>query len=55
MQELTMFISNVGFPIVACIYMFNLNNKLTESITRLNDTMKSVKDELIMLKNKIEN
>lgn len=54
MEELTKFISNVGFPIVACIFMFIQNNKMTESLATLSTTMESVKDELINLKSKIE-
>lgn len=54
MQELTQFISNVGFPIVACVFMFMQNNKMTESLSSLSSTLESVKDELINLKSKIE-
>lgn len=53
-DEVTTFISNVGFPIVACFFMFIQNSKMAESLANLSATMESVKDELISLKSKVQ-
>lgn len=54
MDELTLFVSNVGFPIVACYFMYKQNVKMSDSLTELSKTLQGVKDELISLKLKIE-
>lgn len=42
MQEILNAISNVGFPIVACYFMYQQNNKLQDSIISLAETLKSI-------------
>ena len=42
MNELTSIISNVGFPIFACIIMFQQQKELNKAITDLSSTLKSI-------------
>ena len=42
MNELTSIISNVGFPIFACIIMFQQQKELNKAITELSSTLKSI-------------
>lgn len=42
MSELTSIISNVGFPIFACIIMFQQQKELNKAITDLTSTLKSI-------------
>lgn len=46
MEELTTLISNIGFPIVACLFMFRQNQKLTETITDLKVTLTGIERRL---------
>lgn len=39
MEAIIMFIQEVGFPIVACIYMAKQNQDITKSISKLNETL----------------
>lgn len=49
MQELTQIISNVGFPIVACIFMYKQQIELNKTITELSNTLKGIDTRLNML------
>lgn len=42
MGELSSVISNVGFPIFACIIMFQQQKELNKAITDLSSTLKSI-------------
>lgn len=42
MQEISQFISNVGFPIVACVFMYMQQLELNKSITELSNTLKGI-------------
>lgn len=42
MQEISQLISNVGFPIVACIFLYKQQVKLQETITELSSTLKGI-------------
>lgn len=42
MNEISTLISNVGFPIVACIFMYKQQVKLQETITELTATLKGI-------------
>lgn len=42
MSELSSIISNVGFPIFACIIMFQQQKELNKAITDLSSTLKSI-------------
>ena len=41
-QEIQELISNVGFPIVACIYMYKQNLELQMSLSELSTTLKAI-------------
>ena len=53
MEEIVNVISNVGFPIVCCVVMFNNNNKFTETIGNLNVTLKEISTRMDSLEDKI--
>ena len=42
MQEISQLISNVGFPIVACVFMYKQQLELNKAITELNNTLKGI-------------
>lgn len=46
MNEISNFISNVGFPIVACIFMYLQQKELNKSITDLSSTLKTIETNL---------
>lgn len=47
MQEISNLISNVGFPIVACIFMYIQQKELNRSIIELSTTLKTLESKLI--------
>lgn len=49
MEEITQIISNVGFPIVACIFMYKQQLELNKTITELSNTLKGIDTRLDML------
>lgn len=49
MQEISQFISNVGFPIVACVFMYKQQVELNKTITELSNTLKGIDARLDML------
>lgn len=51
MTEIAQFINSVGFPIVACVFMYKQQVKLQETITELSATLKSIDTRLDMLEN----
>ena len=42
MEEIANLISNVGFPIVACIFMWINQKELNKTITELSGTLKTI-------------
>lgn len=42
MEEFVNLINNVGFPIVCCVFMFQQNNKLSNTINDLNRTLNNI-------------
>ena len=42
MEEIANLISNVGFPVVACVFMYKQQIKLQETITELSGTLKTI-------------
>lgn len=42
MQEITQIISNVGFPIFACVVMYKQQAELTKTINELSTTLKGI-------------
>ena len=49
MSDLTNLVGNVGFPIVACFFMYKQQVKLQESITDLTSTLKGIDTRLNQL------
>ena len=49
MQEITQIISNVGFPIVACVFMYKQQIDLNKTINELSNTLKGIDTRLNML------
>lgn len=49
MEQITQLISNVGFPIVACIFMYKQQLELNKTITELSNTLKGIDTRLNML------
>lgn len=45
-DEIIALITNVGFPIVCCIFLFILLNKLTTTMSELNTTMAVINTRL---------
>ena len=52
MNELSNLVSNVGFPIVACVFMYKQQVKLQETITDLTSTLKGIDTRLNQLERK---
>lgn len=52
MESLTQLISNVGFPIIACIIMFQQQKELNKVITELSITLKTIDNRIEELENK---
>lgn len=50
MQEIINIINSVGFPIVACMIMFNQNSKLSNAISELNITLTKIQSDIDSLK-----
>ena len=42
MNDISNIISSVGFPIVACIFMYKQQIELNKTITELSSTLKSI-------------
>lgn len=49
MEQITQLISNVGFPIVACVFMYKQQLELNKTITELSNTLKGIDTRLDML------
>jgi hypothetical protein len=52
MDDMLKAISNVGFPIVACYFMYQQNTKLQGSLMSLIETLKSIDSRIEKLENK---
>lgn len=46
MNEISTLISNIGFPIVACIFMYKQQVELQKTITDLTSTLKGIDTRL---------
>ena len=42
MEQILAIISNVGFPIACCIILFNQQNKLTNTLHEISNTMTKI-------------
>ena len=49
MEEISQFVSNVGFPIVACIFMYFNQKELNKTISELSSTLKGIDTRLDIL------
>ena len=54
MNDLSNLVSNVGFPIVACVFMYKQQVKLQETITDLTSTLKGIDTRLNQLERESE-
>lgn len=52
MGEISTFISNVGFPIVACIFMYKQQQELNKTISDLSSTLKTIDARIDSLENR---
>ena len=46
MDKILIAINTVGFPIIACIFMAHQNQKLSQSIAELSNTMNIINERL---------
>lgn len=53
MEELVKVISNVGFPVFACVMMFNQQKELNKTISELSSTLKTIDARIDNIENKV--
>ena len=53
-QEIQELISNVGFPIVACVFMYKQNLELQKSLSELSSTLKAIDARIAGIENDIK-
>ena len=53
-QEIQELISNVGFPIVACIFMYKQNLDLQKSLSELSATLKAIDSRIDSIENDLK-
>ena len=53
-QEIQELISNLGFPIVACIFMYKQNLDLQKSLSELSSTLKAIDARIDSIENVIK-
>ena len=53
-QEIQELISNVGFPIVACIFMYKHNLDLQKSLSELSTTLKAIDARIDSIENDLK-
>ena len=53
-KEIQELISNVGFPIVACIFMYKQNLELQKSLSELSTTLKAIDTRIDSIENDIK-
>ena len=53
-QEIQDLISNVGFPIVACIFMYKQNLELQKSLCELSTTLKAIDTRIDSIENDLK-
>ena len=53
-QEIQELISNVGFPIVACIFMYKQNLNLQKSLSELSSTLKAIDARIDSIENDLK-
>ena len=53
-QEIEELITNVGFPIVACIFMYKQNLNLQKSLSELSSTLKGIDARIDSIENDLK-
>ena len=53
-QEIQELITNVGFPIVACIFMYKQNLELQKSLSELSTTLKAFDTRIVSIENDLK-
>ena len=53
-QEIQELISNVGLPIVACIFMYKQNLELQKSLSELSTTLKAIDTRIDNIENDLK-
>ena len=53
-QEVQELITNVGFPIVACIFMYKQNLELQKSLSELSTTLKTIDTRIDSIENDLK-
>ena len=53
-QEIQELITNVGFPIVACIFMYKQNLELQKSLSELSSTLKAIGTRIDSIENDLK-
>ena len=53
-QEIQELISNVGFPIVACIFLYKQNLELQKSLSELSTTLKAIDTRIDSIENDLK-
>ena len=53
-QEIQELISNVGFPIVACIFMYKQNLSLQKSLSELSTTLQAIDARINSIENDLK-
>ena len=53
-QEIQELITNVGFPIVACIFMYKQNLELQKSLSELSTTLKAIDTRIDNIENDLK-
>ena len=53
-QEIEELITNVGFPIVACIFMYKQNLELQKSLSELSSTLKAISTRIDSIENDLK-
>ena len=52
-NEISALVSSVGFPIVACVFMYIQQTKLNETIRELSTTLKAIDTRLDTMEEKL--
>lgn len=51
--EIVSLIGSVGFPIVACLFLFKQNDKLSTTLSELSTTLSGINQRLDNIENKV--
>ena len=54
MSDLVQIISSVGFPIVACLFMFKQNNDLQKTLNEISQTMALMNERIKNIEDSFE-